>query len=42
MRNVSEKVIQKIKSHIFVQKRSCENRAVYEITLKNLVVPDRP
>jgi len=37
------KVVQKIKTHIFVQKKgSFENRAVYEIVWKNIVVPGRP
>jgi hypothetical protein len=38
MRNVSEKVVEKIKTHILFP----ENRAFYEIMWKNIVEPDRP
>jgi hypothetical protein len=36
-------VVEKIKTHIFIQQIVIsENRAVYEIVLKNNVEPDRP
>jgi hypothetical protein len=41
-RNVSDKVVEKIKTHILGSKLFFENRAVYEITWKNTVQPGRP
>ena len=35
MRNVSDKIVQKIKTHIFYSTTFSENRAIYEITWKN-------
>jgi hypothetical protein len=44
MRNVSEKkVVEKIKTHMLCSTFfSSENSAVYEMTRKNMVKPDRP
>ena len=43
MRNVSDKRCRKKSEHIFyVQKLISENRAIYEIILKNMVETDRP
>jgi hypothetical protein len=42
MRNVSEKIVEKIKTHISCSVIFSENRAVYEIMWKNMVEPDRP
>jgi len=41
MKNVSEKIVKKIKtiSHAII---FFQNRFVYELTLKNIVEPDRP
>jgi len=41
-RNVSHKVVKKIKTHILGSKFFFENRAFYEITWKNIVEPGRP
>jgi hypothetical protein len=41
MRNVSDKIVQKIKTHILCSITFPENRAVYEIMWKH-VQPDRP
>jgi len=42
MRNVSNKCVDKIKTHILCSVTFYENLAVYEITWKNVVEPDRP
>ena len=42
MRNVSYKVVEKIKTHFMFSNFSSENRAVYEIMWKNMVELDRP
>jgi hypothetical protein len=42
MRNVSDKVVQKIKTHFMFNNFFSENRAVYEIMWKNMVEPNRP
>jgi hypothetical protein len=42
MRNVSDKVVEKIKTHILDSILSPESRAVYERMWKNTVQPDRP
>jgi hypothetical protein len=43
MRNVSDEVVEKIKTHIFVLLNFFpENRAIYEIMWKYIVEPDRP
>ena len=42
MRNVSDKFVDKIKTHILLFGNFFENRAVYEIMWKNTVEPDRP
>ena len=42
MRNVLDKIVQKIKTHIYVQYLFFENRAVCEIMWKNNVEEDRP
>ena len=42
MTNVVDKVVEKTKHTSYVQEHSSENRAVYEITWKNNVEPDRP
>jgi hypothetical protein len=43
MRNVSDKVVEKIKTHIVGPITVfSENRAVCEIMWKNIVQPDRP
>jgi len=36
------KKVEKIEAHILSSKTFSENRAVYEIMWKNMVVPDRP
>jgi hypothetical protein len=41
-RNVSEKIAEKIKTHISCIKPFSENRAAYEIMWKNDVEPNRP
>jgi hypothetical protein len=42
MRNVSDKVVEKIKTHSLCSITFFANRAVYEIMWKNMVEPDRP
>ena len=42
MRNVSEKVVEKIKTHIVCSVTFFENRVVYEIIWKNIVDRGRP
>ena len=43
MRNVSDKVVEKIKTHFMLNNIFFFlNRAVYEIMWKNMVQPDRP
>jgi hypothetical protein len=42
MRSVSDKVVEKIKTHILYSIAFSENRAVYEIMWQNMVEPDRP
>jgi len=42
MRNVSEKIVEKIKTQFFFQLHISENRAVFEITWKNMVDPRGP
>jgi len=41
-RNVSDKEVEKFKTHILGSKLFFENRALYEITWKNIVEPGRP
>ena len=40
MRNVSDKVVEKIKTHILCSVKFFDSRAVYEIMWKNFLVPD--
>jgi len=42
MRNVSEKVEERVKTNTFSSRTLSESRAVYEIMWKNMVEPDRP
>jgi hypothetical protein len=42
MKNVSDKSLGKIDTHILCSITFFENRAVYEIMCKNIVEPDRP
>jgi len=42
MRIFQPKVVEKIKTHILCPIARFENRAIYEITWKNPVPPDRP
>jgi len=42
MRNFSEKVVQKIKTHILFSILFPENHSVYEIMWENMVEPGRP
>jgi hypothetical protein len=42
MRNISDKVVQKIKIHILCSLTVSENGTGYEIMWKNTVEPDRP
>jgi hypothetical protein len=44
MENVSDKVVEKIKTHILcaITFFFYENRVIYKITWKNMVQPDRP
>ena len=42
MRNVSQNVVQKIKTHILYSVTLFESLAVYEIMWKNVVEADRP
>jgi len=37
MRNVSDKILRKIKTHILYSTTFFENRAIYEIMWKNIV-----
>jgi hypothetical protein len=39
---LNTKVVEKIKTHICVQKLYLESHAVYELMWKNMVEPDRP
>ena len=41
MRNVSDKVVEKIETHILCSLTFFRNSAVYEITWENIVEPDR-
>ena len=42
MRNVSEKIVEKIKTHIFCSMTFLKYRAVYEVMWKDIVQPGRP
>jgi len=42
MRNITDKIIEKIKAHILCPITAFENRAVYDIMWKNMVEPGRP
>jgi hypothetical protein len=42
MRNVSDEVVYKSKTHILCSELVSENPAVYEIMWKSTVQPDRP
>jgi hypothetical protein len=42
MRNVLEKIVDKIKTHVLCSVTFFENHAVYEIMSKNLVEPEGP
>ena len=42
MRNVSDKIVEKIETHLMFNKLFSDNHAVYEIMWKNIVVTDRP
>jgi len=42
MRNVKDKVVQKIKTHILCSVPFFENRTAFEILWKNMAQPDRP
>jgi hypothetical protein len=42
MRNVADKFLDKIKTHILCPIIFPKNRVVYEIMWKNFVEPDRP
>jgi len=42
MRNVSDKVVEKIKAHVLCSVTFLLNRALYEIMWTNIVGPDRP
>jgi hypothetical protein len=42
MRNVSEKLVVRIKTHFVFSKFSSDNRAIFEIMQKNVVELDRP
>jgi hypothetical protein len=42
MRNISDKTIGKIETHIVCSVTFSENGTVYEIMRKNMVDPDRP
>jgi len=41
MRNLSDKVVEKIKTHISLSITFFENSAVYEIMWKNTVAPEK-
>jgi len=40
MRNISEKIVQKIKTHILCSRKFSESRAVYEIMWDYILQPD--
>jgi hypothetical protein len=42
MKNVFDKVVEKIKTHILYSITFLENHNVYEIMSKNMVEPERP
>jgi hypothetical protein len=42
MRNVSNIIVEEIKTHTLCSVTFSENRTVYEIMSKNMVVPERP
>jgi hypothetical protein len=42
MRNVADKEVDDIKTHILCSKAFSKNNIVYEITWKNMVEPDKP
>jgi hypothetical protein len=42
MRNISDKIVEKIKTHHVLNNFFLENRAVYEIMWKNVVQPGWP
>jgi hypothetical protein len=42
MRNISDKFVEKIKTHFIFNNVFPDNRAVYEIMWKNMAKPDRP
>jgi hypothetical protein len=44
MINISDKVVEKIKTHVLcsINFFFSENRAVYDIMWKNMIEPDRP
>jgi hypothetical protein len=42
MKNILEKVVEKIETYIFYSKLFSEDPAFYEIRWKNMVQPDRP
>jgi len=42
MRNVSDKIVEKIKTHLLCSMTLFDNRTVNEIMWKNIVEPDRP
>jgi len=42
MRNVSEQVVKKVKTHILCSITFFEHRTFYEITRKNIVEPSSP
>jgi hypothetical protein len=41
MRNVSDKIVDKFKTHLLYPVTFCENRAVYETMWKNTAEPDK-
>jgi hypothetical protein len=41
MRNISDKVVDKSKHTLYIQKLFSANRAVYEIMWENMVMPGR-
>jgi hypothetical protein len=42
MRNISDKFVEKIKTHLYIRYFFPQNLALYEIMWKNVVKPDRP
>jgi hypothetical protein len=42
MRNVSDKIVEKMKTHFIFHKRVSEIQAFYEIMCKNMAQPVRP